>query len=163
MKPNQNEACQEYTVYNGQIITFLMCSFCQTCHLTLILHLFVIANIRCLINKLRLLPCKISCFFCPKITAHISMYISLSLYLSIYIYIYIYTLYYINVNLNRYAHTYIHTNSYRHAVINMHMHYCTVLRSRRAYYVKSTTCFYFCSDKIVNSHEKHYLSVFLST
>ena len=40
-------------VRNCQIITYLVCSFCQPLHLTQILHLFVIANnIRCLINEL---------------------------------------------------------------------------------------------------------------
>ena len=50
-------------LHDCPIITCLMYSFCQPLQLTLILHLFVIANNTCPINELWLLPCKFSFFF----------------------------------------------------------------------------------------------------
>ena len=99
----QNKVYQEYTVCNCQIITCLMSSFCQAFHQTLILHLFVITNnIRCLINKLWLLPCEFSHLFYPSKIAVSGLpelnivvlkrkKVGEPLYIYIYIYIYTYT------------------------------------------------------------------------
>ena len=50
-----------HCIHNWQIITCLM-FFCQPLHLTLVLHLFVIMNMRWSIIKSWFLPHKLSCF-----------------------------------------------------------------------------------------------------
>ena len=50
-------------ICNYKIITCFVCLFCQSVHFPLILHLFVIENIRCFINKLWSLSWESNCFF----------------------------------------------------------------------------------------------------
>ena len=49
--------------WNCRIITCVKCCSCQPPHLALILQIVIANNIRCLINKLWLLPCEFSCYF----------------------------------------------------------------------------------------------------